>query len=81
MKSRRYVDFSGVGYYVPPELEGEPLALYRDYMDTLFSAYGTLLERGVPKEDARFLLPYSFRSNFYCTLNARELAHVIGSIG
>lgn len=80
VKSRRYVDFSGVGYYVPPELEGEPLALYRDYMDTLFSAYGTLLERGVPKEDARFLLPYSFRSNFYCTLNARELAHVIGSI-
>lgn len=80
IKSRRYVDFSNLGYYIPPELEGEPLARYRRYMDGLFSAYGALLDAGVPKEDARFLLPYSFHSNFYCTLNARELAHIIRSI-
>ena len=36
-------------------------------------AQGDLLEAGVPREDARFLLPYAFHSNFYCTLNAREL--------
>ena len=71
VKSRRYVDFSRLGYHVPPELEGEDLALYRRYMDGLFQAYGDLLEAGVPREDARFLLPYSFHSNFYCTLNAR----------
>ncbi len=80
VKSRRYVDFSRLGYHVPPELEGEDLALYRRYMDGLFQAYGDLLEAGVPREDARFLLPYSFHSNFYCTLNARELGHLLGEI-
>lgn len=80
VKSRRYVDFSNFGYYIPPELGGADEAQYRRYMEPLFSAYGDLLRRGVPKEDARFVLPYSFRSNFYCTLNARELVHVIRSI-
>lgn len=80
VKSRRYVDFSNLGYYIPPELEGDALAQYRRYMDILFSAYEALLNMGIPKEDARFLLPYSFHSNFYCTLNARELAHIIVSI-
>lgn len=80
VKSRRYVDFSSLGYYVPPELEGGDLALYRRYMDGLFAAYGDLLEAGVPREDARFLLPYAFHSNFYCTLNARELGHVLCEI-
>lgn len=80
VKSRRYVDFSQLGYHIPSELEGEDLALYRRYMDGLFAAYGDLLEAGVPKEDARFLLPYSFHSNFYCTLNARELSHALSEI-
>ena len=80
VKSRRYVDFSNLGYYVPPELEGEDLAQYLSYMDHLFEAYQALLEAGIPREDARFLLPYSFHSNFYCTLNARELGHVLREI-
>ncbi len=80
VKSRRYVDFSRLGYYIPPELEGEDLAFYRRYMDGLFEAYGSLLEAGVPREDARFLLPYAFHSNFYCTLNARELGHLLCEI-
>lgn len=77
VKSRRYVDFSNLGYYIPSDLAGENLEQYCSYMDNLFSAYKVLLENGIPKEDARFLLPYSFNSNFYCTLNARELIHII----
>ncbi len=77
VKSRRYVDFSGLGYYIPPELDGESLTAYQKYMDGLFAGYQAVLDAGVPKEDARFLLPYSLCSNFYCTLNARELARVI----
>ena len=80
VKSRRYVDFSGLGYYIPPELEGKALAGYKSYMDGLFAAYQRLLDADVPKEDARFLLPYAFCSNFYCTLNARELVSLIQSI-
>lgn len=80
VKSRRYVDFSRLGYYIPPDLKGEDLEQYCQYMDMLFSAYQTMLDGGIPKEDARFILPYSFNSNFYCTLNARELSHIILSI-
>lgn len=77
VKSRRYVDFGKQGYYIPGDLQTEDKDAYCQYMDALFEAYQMLLEKGIPKEDARFLLPYSFHSNFYCTLNARELTHII----
>lgn len=80
VKSRRYVDFSGLGYYIPSDLTGGALTAYKTYMDGLFSAYRRLLDTDVPKEDARFLLPYAFYSNFYCTLNARELVNLIRSV-
>lgn len=80
VKSRRYVDFSKLGYYIPSDLDGEDLNQYCKYMDNLFSTYEIMLKNGIPKEDARFLLPYSFNSNFYCTVNARELAHIIDDI-
>lgn len=77
VKSRRYVDFSKQGYHIPKELPEKEQKIYREYMDTLFEAYEKLLENNVPKEDARFLLPYSFNSNFYCTMNARELINLV----
>lgn len=80
VKSRRYVDFSNLGYLIPSDLCGESLTSYCEYMELLFEGYKTLLDKGIPKEDARFLLPYSFCSNFYCTLNARELGNLISSI-
>lgn len=79
VKSRRYVDFSGQGYYIPDGLSDEAQKKYCQYMDKLFESYGKLLELGVPKEDARFLLPYSFHSSFFCTLNARELVRLINA--
>ena len=80
VKSRRYVDFSNLGYLVPSDLCGESLTSYCEYMELLFKGYKILIEKGIPKEDARFLLPYSFCSNFYCTLNARGLGNLISSI-
>ena len=65
VKSRRYVDFSGAGYVVPEGLNDCQREAYCKRMDVLFKAYEALLERGVPKEDARFLFPYSLRSNFF----------------
>jgi len=80
VKSRRYVDFGASGYYVPEDLRGPALENYRRYMEQLFDAYRSLLELGAPKEDARFLLPYAFHSNFYCTVNARELARMLNAM-
>lgn len=79
VQSRRYVDFSHIGCYEPP-LPAALAERYRAHMREMVSRYARLLELGIPKEDARFVLPYSFRSNFYCTLNARELMHMIAAM-
>ena len=46
----------------------------------LFAIYDELEAAGVPKEDARFVLPYCFCSNFFCSMNARELLHVMNEL-
>ena len=77
VKSRRYVDFAKLGYYVP-HFESKAIHdKYMAHMDYLYKEYEAFIEAGVPKEDARFLLPYSLYSNFYCTLNAREMINML----
>lgn len=86
VKSRRYVDFGKMGYVVPDfsKYDGQDREyvenLYKSHMDYLFDEYNFLVQAGVPKEDARFVLPYSFRSNFYCTVNARELIKIMNEM-
>ena len=77
VKSRRYVDFSDCGYLVPEFKSEEDKNKYIETMDKLFSAYSYLTEKDVPKEDARFVLPYCFYSNFLCSLNGREMVNVL----
>lgn len=77
VKSRRYVDFSDSGYLVP-DFENEELKKeYLVRMDSLFALYSELCEGGIPKEDARFVLPYCFFSNFFCSLGGREMVNVL----
>ncbi|MBQ3404497.1 MAG: FAD-dependent thymidylate synthase, partial [Oscillospiraceae bacterium] len=80
VKSRRYVDFAGAGYYVSDEMDEKLREEYSENMEGLFKAYAELIELGIPKEDARFILPYCFYSNFIFSCNARELEHVICSM-
>ena len=80
VKSRRYVDHSGAGYVIPEGLDDETCTAYCNGMDALFGLYAELCEAGVPKEDARFVLPYSFRSNFYMTLNGREMIRLVSEM-
>ncbi|MGN1195760.1 MAG: FAD-dependent thymidylate synthase, partial [Acutalibacteraceae bacterium] len=77
VKSRRYVDFSDSGYYIPDFKSEEDKEEYVSHMDSLFALYSELCENGIPKEDARFVLPYCFYSNFYCSLGGRELINVL----
>lgn len=85
VKSRRYVDFGNMGYVVPEfgkyDKNSEQIEkIYRKHMEFLFGEYSGFLAQGIPKEDARFVLPYSFRSNFYCTVNARELIKIVNEM-
>lgn len=83
VKSRRYVDYGNMGW-LKPDFRFEKAAntsdlnaRYDSLMAFLFQTYSRLTEMGIPKEDARFILPYSFRSHIYCTMNARELLHFL----
>ena len=80
IKSRRYVDFGNVGYIVPEFEKGEQKEKYVQTMDSLFAFYNKMVESGVPKEDVRFVLPYCFKSNFFCSMNGRELLRVLESM-
>ena len=80
VKSRRYVDFSSCGYLVPEFRNEEDKAEFTKTMDCLFNLYAELTENGIPKEDSRFVLPYCFYSNFYCSLNGRELTNVLSAM-
>ena len=79
VKSRRYVDFSNCGW-VTPFADAARAAVYDAEVRRLFSVYDALCAAGVPKEDARFVLPYGFHSNFFCSMNARELVHVMNEL-
>lgn len=80
VKSRRYVDFSNVGYYMPEFRSEADKELYSETVGSLFEAYIALTEKGIPKEDARFVLPYCFYSNFLCSLGGRELINLLNAM-
>lgn len=80
VKSRRYVDFNDAGYIVPKFNNEEMTKRYKEHMDSFFLDYQYFLDNGVPKEDARFVLPYCFCSNFFCSMNGRELLHILDAM-
>lgn len=77
VKSRRYVDFGDAGFFVPEFSSEAVREKYIQHMSKLFDTYNKLTEKGVAKEDARFVLPYCFFSNFICSMNAREFLNVL----
>lgn len=80
VKSRRYVDFSDAGFYIPDFSDNDERDAFTAAMAARFADYSALIEHGILKEDARFVLPYCFYSNFFCTLNGRELYHVLDAM-
>ncbi len=76
-KSQRYVDESDFSYVVPPSVEHSSAAkaLFEDFMERAKELYRQLVELGVDKEDARYVLPQAVHTQIIVTMNARELMH------
>lgn len=67
----------GVGI-VKPETVAEDEhanAVFDEAIDTILTAYQTMLEAGIPAEDARYILPNAAESKIVITMNIRELLH------
>ncbi len=89
IKSRREVDFSTVGRVIPTFKDDNLNVLndqellknnYKIVQDFLFATYQDFLTSGVKKEDARYILPYSFHSEMIMGMNATELEKVINML-
>lgn len=77
-QSQRYVAYDTLKDYVtPPSIANDvdAKAKYNETLKTVSEAYQNLLKRGIPKEDARFILPNAAKTNIIVTMNARELRH------
>ena len=77
-QSQRYVGFEkGFDYIVPASIKAndKALDLFISSMTEDKLAYQKLVEMGIPKEDARFVLPNAAESKIVITMNARELMH------
>ncbi len=77
VKSRRYVNFSDAGFYVPEFNDEEIEKSYKEHMGKMFALYDELCANGVLREDARFVLPYCLYSNFFCSVNGREFLNML----
>lgn len=78
VQSQRYVKADSLNYILPPSIAalGETAAAEFDaQMKTIESWYQGWIDKGVAKEDARFVLPNAAETRMILTMNARELMH------
>lgn len=75
--SQRYVDQKDQEIIIPESIKqnGEMLDLYVSHVSQLRWIYDAMVEAGIPKEDARYVLPQGTTTDLIMTMNARELGH------
>ena len=79
-QSQRYIKVKRLSERVvtPPSVEatGEPVFL--EFVEKASEAYQLLVDQGVPKEDARFVLPNAAETSLLMTMDGRSLFHFFG---
>lgn len=77
-RSQRYVrEKEEFRYIIPPSLRSNPkyLLLYKDLIEAEYNLYNQMIDSGISKEDARYILPNATETKITVTMNARELRH------
>lgn len=76
-QSQRYVTMGDPRAVEPKSIadDEEAAKIFDEAVRASYSAYEKMVELGVPKEDARFVLPHGWETSLVVTMNARELAH------
>jgi len=78
-QSKRSVDANQIGFVIPDAILGDVVQTerYQAAMYRAWDSYNKLVELGVSKEDARYVLPIAQTTQFMLTVNCRELFDVI----
>ena len=77
-QSQRYVKMSGTPDVVKPKKisnDKAASALFDRLINEAYDGYTELVGAGIPKEDARFILPNAACTKLVVTMNARALLH------
>lgn len=79
VQSQRYVNQEKAPYVIPKSIKKNmnTLTIYENAIMDAKNAYKELISLGIPKEDARFVLPESTTTNLTLTTNIRELRHIL----
>jgi len=79
-QSQRYVRLDQPEYVIPPTIaqNQELKETFERAVRASFELYRELQEAGIPKEDARFVLPNATATRLVMTVNFRELRHIAG---
>jgi len=75
-QSQRYVDEDGFAYVVPEAMPAEFVDDFRQDMKTIQQMYHKWRQRGLRKEDARFVLPNACVSEIVVSADFREWRHI-----
>jgi len=78
-KSQRYVKEHDAAFVVPPSIKAdrEAMRVFERSVADSKDTYNRLIDLGIPKEDARFVLPNAASSEIVMSANFRELRHII----
>ena len=77
-QSQRYVTYDTIENYLTPSSianSAKAKRIFDETLEKISKTYKKLLRLGIPKEDARFILPNAAKTNIIVTMNARELRH------
>jgi len=82
-QSQRYVAMKNFSFVVPDSVKGKEVQVegkkmtYEELMAFIGKFYEELVGAGVPKEDARFVLPNACTTRILFTMNGEELVHFL----
>ena len=78
-ESQRFSAATREGVVTPPHIQSKSSALeiYGRTLKDVYAAYEQLVASGIPKEDARYVLPNGIKTKIVMTLNARSLMHIV----
>lgn len=79
-QSQRYITIKKLRERVvtPPSIEEHNGEEFNDLISRASDVYQKLVEKGVPKEDARFVLPNAAETSLLMTMNGESLFHFFG---
>jgi thymidylate synthase (FAD) len=78
-ESQRFSAATKESVVTPPSIHSNEAAMkaFDEALKSVYAAYEKMTAAGVPKEDARYILPGGIKTKLVMTINARSLMHLV----